>query len=489
LIHFYKRKLALATMAEKEKDFKIVPECVEDVTVAWCNEVLHKGDCIPADVFVNNVKAQRLTNDSSDMSDGGGLSGSLMIKIVLDYSGNVTGEEPKSMVAKISGIYSRRVSFFWRFIFYAFMGGNTDEVITKREADFFQRIVPLTKGTNLRTPKLYFVGLDSKGDSSFLQYVLMNSACKIKGVILMEDLGDWKSFAPAEAMTKDDAKLCLKNISALHAKFWKDKKTIEESEPSGSDQDTRASYYSKYSYYTRKSVVNNIQKYVKNIKEGKWGEYKALRLAKGSVLPYWMTIGLSDDERYNVFEDPLVVEMFQVLHERYPEFNRLKAKEWVKRHPETVVHGDFHSGNHMFGIGENEGTAVVLDFQTYGKGLASNDFAQLINWSYDTRSYEEVEEFSRDYHMNLCINGVKDYPLEDFLTDVKIAISEQVLSLLKTTSDMKPETFEKMINSVIGEEKAQDFMKLIENGMFVKPILVLTSLYVKDKENFLIVKD
>ena len=147
-----------------------------------------------------------------------------------------------------------------------------------------------------------------------------------------------------------------------------------------------------------------------------------------------------------------------------------------------------------------------MDFQTYGKGLASNDFAQLINWSYDTRSYEEVDEFSTcntdfmfdlnaifsnvsDYHVNLCLNGVKDYHFEDFLTDVKIALSEQVLSLLKTTSNVKPETFEKMIKSVMGEEKAQDFLKLIENGMFVKPMLVLTSLYVKDKDNFLIVKD
>ena len=46
-----------------------------------------------------------------------------------------------------------------------------------------------------------------------------------------------------------------------------------------------------------------------------------------------------------------------------------------------------------------------------------------------------------------------------------------------------------MIRSVIGDEKAQDFMTLIESGLFVKPILVLTSLYVKDKDNFLIVKD
>ena len=67
---------------------------------------------------------------------------------------------------------------------------------------------------------------------------------------------------------------------------------------------------------------------------------------------------IAEDERYIVFEDPLVIEMFQVLHERYPEFNRLKAEEWVKRYPETVIHGDFHSGNHMLGIGENEGEVL-----------------------------------------------------------------------------------------------------------------------------------
>ena len=53
-----------------------------------------------------------------------------------------------------------------------------------------------------------------------------------------------------------------------------------------------------------------------------------------------------------------------------------------------------------------EGTAVVLDFQTYGKGLVSNDFAQLINWSYDTRSYEEVEEFSRG-NQTSCLIQIK----------------------------------------------------------------------------------
>ena len=126
-----------------------------------------------------------------------------------------------------------------------------------------------------------------------------------------------------------------------------------------------------------------------------------------------LCIAIADDDNYIVFDDPMIKEMFQVMKERYPKFNQLKAKEWVKRHPETVVHGDFHSGNHMFGLGENKGEndfmnnvetlkkfpfagrVVVFDFQTSGKGLASNDFAQLVNWSYDVTSYEEVDQLAR----------------------------------------------------------------------------------------------
>ena len=101
------------------------------------------------------------------------------------------------------------------------------------------------------------------------------------------------------------------------------------------------------------------------------------------------------------------------------------------------------------------------------------------------KSYETIA----GYHHDLCQNGVKDYALEDFLSDVKVAIAEQVVSMLKTANDMKPDTFEKMINNIIGEEKAQDFMKLMEKGLFVKPLLALTTLYVHDKDNFLLVKE
>ena len=108
----------------------------------------------------------------------------------------------------------------------------------------------------------------------------------------------WQSVAPASPMSREQAEVCLRNISALHARFWKDKKTIEESSPAASEQDPRSGYGSKMSYHFRKGVVNNIEKYSKNIMEGKWKQAKAMRLTKETVLPHWMTIGLSGMQIY-----------------------------------------------------------------------------------------------------------------------------------------------------------------------------------------------
>ena len=61
-------------------------------------------------------------------------------------------------------------------------------------------------------------------------------------------------------------------------------------------------------------------------------------------------------------KDPLVIEMFNVLDERFPNFNVRKAEEYVKRPSETLIHGDFHSGNVMLGEGSNKGIDWSIDF-------------------------------------------------------------------------------------------------------------------------------
>ena len=72
-------------MTKPRENFKLVPDSLEDITTEWCNKVLKDGQCISSDIQVTNVEVKRLTNETSDTSDGGGLSGSMMIKLVPTY--------------------------------------------------------------------------------------------------------------------------------------------------------------------------------------------------------------------------------------------------------------------------------------------------------------------------------------------------------------------------------------------------------------------
>ena len=133
-------------------------------------------------------------------------------------------------------------------------------------------------------------GVDSigSGKSSFIEYVVMNSKCKIRSVILMEDLSDWKSIPPVLPLTKEQSIASLKSISVLHAKFWKDKKILNESP-------NRAARNSKANHFRRKKIVNNIEKHARKLTEGDWKTYKVMKLPKNEVLPDWMDLNISGE--------------------------------------------------------------------------------------------------------------------------------------------------------------------------------------------------
>ena len=95
----------------------------------------------------------------------------------------------------------------------------------------------------------------------------------------------WKSFPPIEPLSTDQIRLCLKNISALHATFWKDQKIIADSEPAESEHEFRSGKYGK--------VRKNINKYFTKVTQSKWKTHGAKRLPHGSVVPSWMTIEAS----------------------------------------------------------------------------------------------------------------------------------------------------------------------------------------------------
>ena len=67
------------------KDFKIVPHSLEEITADWCEQILRDGSTIAKDTTVTKVEVLPITDESSGFEDGGGFSGSSLIKMVPTY--------------------------------------------------------------------------------------------------------------------------------------------------------------------------------------------------------------------------------------------------------------------------------------------------------------------------------------------------------------------------------------------------------------------
>lgn len=69
---------------ENISGFKIVPESLEDITADWLEQALQKGFTISEETKVTNVELESLSSDEFGQ-DGGGLSGSTILKLVPTY--------------------------------------------------------------------------------------------------------------------------------------------------------------------------------------------------------------------------------------------------------------------------------------------------------------------------------------------------------------------------------------------------------------------
>ena len=73
-----------STQNKSSYGFKIVPESLEEITSEWCEKVLQKGASISNETKVTSIEITRLSNEEIG-EDGGGLSGSLLVKLTPTY--------------------------------------------------------------------------------------------------------------------------------------------------------------------------------------------------------------------------------------------------------------------------------------------------------------------------------------------------------------------------------------------------------------------
>lgn len=81
----------------------------------------------------------------------------IILEKLLNFSENASGNEPATMVCKISGTKKRNISFTWRLIF-EFMMPQMFDNLNRHETLFYQKVVPLLENSSFRFPKVYFSG-------------------------------------------------------------------------------------------------------------------------------------------------------------------------------------------------------------------------------------------------------------------------------------------------------------------------------------------
>ena len=65
--------------------FKPVPHFLEELTPDWLQHALYQGKAISEETTITKVEIEEIKNKESGISDGGGYSGSRLIKLLPTY--------------------------------------------------------------------------------------------------------------------------------------------------------------------------------------------------------------------------------------------------------------------------------------------------------------------------------------------------------------------------------------------------------------------
>ena len=120
-----------------------------------------------------------------------------------------------------------------------------------------------------------------------------------------------------------------------------------------------------------------------------------MKIPKNCKLPSWFTLQPQEDGTYQSMDEPMIKEMLSVYAERLPKYYQENLSEFRSREVEGLCHGDFHTGNHMFGGKDGEEDKVIVyDFQGAGPGLVSKEVVRMLACM-EIENYDQVLEITK----------------------------------------------------------------------------------------------
>jgi hypothetical protein len=303
---------------------------------------------------------------------------------------------PNSAVVKYSN--PEDMNWFMRFMFWL-MGGV--EPFARNEIYFYKHMRERLSEIGLRTPKVYYTGMEDHGRRNVLLN-LMGFSSHFRALLVMEDLCEHKVFGLMNSIPSDYAFVAARNLANLHAAFWDDKiKALamhELKEPLG--------------LYLIFFNINRFTRYPQT---------------KEEVRTRFKNWAQCDP----IFQDLKIQTLLETFVEVYPKLlkyatnNKSTSGPLFRHH--TFLHGDYHSGNLFFvtdPIKKEDQTpevkeVITIDWQGYGMGHSATELAYFL--SFCEPSMELDLSIMQSYYEELTKTVPKEtYPFQVMVREVEI---------------------------------------------------------------------
>lgn len=402
----------------------LVPFHRHDITAVWLTSALRSTGVIsPASRVIaceqQPVVACTLSGDARE--DGGGISGAQIVRLRLTYEG---GTGPEQIVVKFGNWQDRRQMPAWPLksrLLQVIANFRLEEQF-RSEITFLQDIRPRIRGILL--PKIYYVAVSDARDVSAWSYVVFDRRTPLQFCVLMEDLAvdNFTSARLGESLSCARMARALVNMAQLHAFGWHNPHLWAQLQlrPAPWLTFLRADEGPQRKQRDKMVHTNFIPTFLKL-----WAHHPR----QGD-----------DAQGFAMLRQPEMVAMLTALNASFATW-AAEATHTARRASQTIVHGDFHAGNHLFNPRDE---CRVIDFQFVGTGRVADELAYFFTISFDPDPQAE-ETLLHRYHHALVAAGVQAYSYDQLVHEYRVSVLTMLLgNIVRAVKFLKPSAYDKM---------------------------------------------
>jgi hypothetical protein len=317
-----------------------LPASPDLIDAEFFTACLRERGALPADVSVTRAHKERLGSES-------GNTGAFLFRVRLEFSKPT--DMASTLVLKFSDTGkmvtpTQRDSAIERAIILS--TGYSDVRMLQLETSFYAKHCRvLTEPLGIRTPKVYYACMDGHSTrSSVGLFVAFGVRQKVRGAIIMEDLGAGKTYDAVGPVPEPDMLRILETVAKFHGASAKMLRESGGNEAAlfGPGFDPKAFNYD----------LTHMSKGVARMVKKRWTKHSGVA---DRVLKRWGGTDLSV-----LVADPEVFLALKAVERHYA--TRIYPL-LAKRHPfRCVLQGDLHAGNYMF---MPDSSLVLYDWQMW----------------------------------------------------------------------------------------------------------------------------